>query len=37
MMGLFDELGPCLTNDYGNGTVHNEHSWTNFASMIFIE
>ncbi|CAJ2507563.1 Uu.00g087490.m01.CDS01 [Anthostomella pinea] len=37
MMGLFQEIGPCLTNEYQNGTKFNEHSWTEFANVIFID
>lgn len=37
MLGLFSEIGPCLTNEHGNDTVFNEHSWTNFANVLFIE
>ncbi|KAI2601740.1 alpha/beta-hydrolase [Hypoxylon sp. NC1633] len=37
MMGLFSEMGPCLANDDNNGTSRNEDSWTNFASVIFID
>ncbi|KAK8138060.1 hypothetical protein PG984_001440 [Apiospora sp. TS-2023a] len=37
MMGLFSEIGPCLAAKDGNGTVRNEHSWTNFANVLFID
>jgi len=37
MYGLFQEIGPCLTNEHNNGTVFNKHSWTRFSNMLFIE
>ncbi|KAH7027383.1 Alpha/Beta hydrolase protein [Microdochium trichocladiopsis] len=37
MMGLFSEIGPCLVEEEGGETVRNEHSWTNFANVLFID
>ncbi|KAK3687691.1 carboxypeptidase Y [Podospora appendiculata] len=37
MFGLFREIGPCLTNEHNNGTDYNEHSWTEFANVLFID
>jgi len=37
MIGLFQELGPCLINDAGNGTVYNPYGWTLNSSMIFVD
>ncbi|KAH9905658.1 alpha/beta-hydrolase [Xylariomycetidae sp. FL2044] len=37
LFGLFQEMGPCLTNEHHNDTVFNRHSWTNFANMLFID
>ncbi|KAI2612651.1 alpha/beta-hydrolase [Hypoxylon fragiforme] len=37
LMGLFSEIGPCLTNQDNNDTILNKHSWTNFASVLFID
>ncbi|KAH8645499.1 Alpha/Beta hydrolase protein [Xylariales sp. PMI_506] len=37
LMGLFQEIGPCLTDDEGTTTFRNEFSWTNFANVIFID
>ncbi|KAK6583864.1 hypothetical protein PZA11_003594 [Diplocarpon coronariae] len=37
MLGLFQELGPCLINDYGNGTVYNPYGWNKEAAFMFID
>ncbi len=37
MTGLFTELGPCLINKYGNGTVPNPQSWVSNASVFFLD
>ncbi|PYH93372.1 alpha/beta-hydrolase [Aspergillus ellipticus CBS 707.79] len=37
MLGLFEELGPCLINEYGNGTVYNPYGWTRNSSMLFVD
>ncbi|KAI0170965.1 Alpha/Beta hydrolase protein [Pestalotiopsis sp. NC0098] len=40
MTGLFTEMGPCLTSadtTENNGTYRNEHSWSNFANLLFID
>ena len=37
MTGLLMELGPCRINNHGNGTVNNPHSWTNNASIFFLD
>ncbi|KAL3418580.1 carboxypeptidase Y [Phlyctema vagabunda] len=37
MFGLFREIGPCLVNEYGNGTKFNPYSWSNHANMLFID
>lgn len=31
------ELGPCRVNDEGTGTTKNEHSWTETASVFFLD
>lgn len=35
--GLLFELGPCRIANEGAGVVHNPHSWTNNANMIFLD
>ncbi|KAJ5961151.1 uncharacterized protein N7479_008301 [Penicillium vulpinum] len=37
MMGLFEENGPCLINEYGNGTVHNPWGWSRNSSLLFVD
>ncbi|KAL5116507.1 hypothetical protein ACEQ8H_005628 [Pleosporales sp. CAS-2024a] len=37
MIGMMQELGPCLINEYGNGTVHNEYAWSKNANIIFVD
>ena len=37
MTGLLMELGPCRINSYGNDTVNNPYSWTNNASIFFLD
>ncbi|KAJ5085235.1 alpha/beta-hydrolase [Penicillium argentinense] len=37
MIGLFTEVGPCLVNKHGNGTVHNPWGWTRNSSMLFVD
>ena len=35
-MALLTENGPCWANEYGNGTIPNEFSWTNKANVIWV-
>lgn len=35
-MALLAENGPCWVNKHGNGTILNEHSWTNKANVIWV-
>ncbi|KAI9261698.1 Alpha/Beta hydrolase protein [Sporodiniella umbellata] len=37
MMGLWMELGPCLVNKNGTGTIRNPYSWNNEANVIFLD
>ncbi|CAG8269428.1 unnamed protein product [Penicillium nalgiovense] len=37
MMGLFQENGPCLISEHGNGTVHNPWSWSRNTSLLFVD
>ena len=36
-MALLAENGPCWANEYGNGTIPNEFSWTNKANVIWVK
>ena len=31
------ELGPCLINDHGNGTVHNPYGWNRETALLFVD
>lgn len=37
MLGLFQEIGPCLVNEHGNGTIHNSWSWSRNSSLLFVD
>jgi cathepsin A (carboxypeptidase C) len=37
MIGLLQENGPCLINEYGNGTVYNEYGWSKNANIIYVD
>jgi cathepsin A (carboxypeptidase C) len=37
MLGMLQELGPCLINDYGNGTVYNPYGWNKETALIFVD
>ncbi|KAF2029636.1 carboxypeptidase Y precursor [Setomelanomma holmii] len=37
MIGLLQELGPCLINEYGNGTVYNEYGWSKNTNLLFVD
>lgn len=34
---VFLQCSPCFINKEGDGTVYNEHSWNNNASIIFLD
>lgn len=37
MVGLFQEVGPCLVNEHGNGTYHNHWGWSRNSSLLFVD
>jgi cathepsin A (carboxypeptidase C) len=37
MIGMMQELGPCLINDHANGTVYNKYGWSKHANLLFID
>ena len=37
MLGMLQEIGPCLINEYGNGTMHNKYGWNANANLLFID
>jgi cathepsin A (carboxypeptidase C) len=37
MIGLFEEVGPCLVNEYGNGTNYNPRGWSRNSSLLFVD
>jgi cathepsin A (carboxypeptidase C) len=37
MLGMLQELGPCLINDYGNQTVYNPYGWNKEANLLFVD
>ena len=37
MLGMLQELGPCLINEHGNGTVYNPYGWNKDTALIFVD
>ncbi|KAL1871474.1 hypothetical protein Plec18167_007034 [Paecilomyces lecythidis] len=37
ILGLLQELGPCLINEHGNGTVGNPYSWNKENALLFVD
>lgn len=37
MLGMLMELGPCLVNEHGNGTVYNPYGWSQRSSLLFVD
>jgi cathepsin A (carboxypeptidase C) len=37
MLGMLQELGPCLINGHGNGTIHNEYGWSKDSNLLFVD
>ncbi|KIJ55250.1 hypothetical protein M422DRAFT_23858 [Sphaerobolus stellatus SS14] len=35
--GILFELGPCRVSDGGQSTVYNNHSWNEFANIVFLD
>ncbi|TVY78363.1 Carboxypeptidase Y-like protein, partial [Lachnellula suecica] len=37
MLGMLQELGPCLINEHGNGTDYNPYGWNKETALIFVD
>lgn len=37
MLGMLQELGPCMINEHGNGTSYNPYGWNKETSFIFVD
>ncbi|KAH7356596.1 Alpha/Beta hydrolase protein [Rhexocercosporidium sp. MPI-PUGE-AT-0058] len=37
MLGMLQELGPCLINEHGNGTTYNPYGWNKETAFIFVD
>jgi cathepsin A (carboxypeptidase C) len=37
MLGLFQEIGPCLINEHDNETVRNPWAWNRNSSLLFVD
>ncbi|RDW81858.1 carboxypeptidase-4 [Coleophoma cylindrospora] len=37
MLGMLQELGPCLINDHGNGTRYNPYGWNRKTALVFVD
>ncbi|KAK3065078.1 hypothetical protein LTS18_011288 [Coniosporium uncinatum] len=37
MLGMLQELGPCLIDKNGNSTVYNEFGWSKNSSLLFVD
>jgi cathepsin A (carboxypeptidase C) len=37
MIGMLQELGPCLINEHANGTVYNEYGWSKHTNLLFVD
>lgn len=37
MIGLFEEIGPCRINEFGNGTDYNPWGWSRNSSLLFVD
>lgn len=34
---MLQELGPCLVNSHGNGTIHNKYGWSAITNLLFVD
>lgn len=37
MLGMLQELGPCLINEYGNDTMYNKYGWSTNTNLLFVD
>lgn len=37
MLGMLQELGPCLINKHGNGTNYNPFGWNKDTALVFVD
>ena len=37
VLALPGELGPCLINEHGNGTVYNQYGWNKDTALLFVD
>jgi len=37
MIGMLLELGPCLINEHGNGTIYNPFGWNKNSALLFVD
>jgi cathepsin A (carboxypeptidase C) len=37
MLGMLQELGPCLINEHGNGTDYNPYGWNKETAFVFVD
>jgi cathepsin A (carboxypeptidase C) len=34
---MLQELGPCLINEHGNGSVHSPYGWNKETALTFLD
>ena len=37
VVSMLQELGPCLINEHGNGTVYNPYGWNKNTALLFVD
>jgi cathepsin A (carboxypeptidase C) len=37
LLGMLQELGPCLINEHGNGTIYNPYGWNKDSALLFVD